>query len=59
MAVTYDARMLNGAGNDDSVLGAHLSYTANERRLALREWFQDGAQLFLRETPPSRGYLLG
>lgn len=57
LAVTYDARMLNGAGNDDSVVGAHLRYTANERAAwHLRgEWFQDGAQLFSAESAAEQG----
>ena len=57
LAVTYDARMLNGTGNDDSVVGAHLSYTANERTAwHLRgEWFQDGAKLFSSESAAEQG----
>jgi len=57
LAVTYDARMLSGAGNDDSVLGAHLSYTANERTAwHLRgEWFQEGAKLFSSESVAEQG----
>ena len=57
LAVTYDARMLNGAGNDDSVVGAHLSYTANDRTAwHLRgEWFQDGAKLFSSESAAEQG----
>ena len=57
LAVTYDARMLNGAGNDDSVVGAHLSYTANERTAwHLRgEWFQEGAKLFSAESAAEQG----
>ena len=57
MAFTYDARMLNGAGNDDSVLGAHVSYAANERATwHLRgEWFQDGDKLFSAENAAEQG----
>ena len=57
LAFTYDARMLNGAGNDDSIVGAHLSYTANERTAwHLRgEWFQEGAKLFSSESAAEQG----
>jgi len=52
LALTYDSRMLHGAGNDDTVLGAHLGYQATEKlRLHLRgEFFQEGAQLFSGES---------
>ena len=53
LAFTYDARVLYGEGNDDSVAGAHLSYQANEKlRLNLRgELFQEGSKLFSSEGP--------
>ena len=52
LAFSYDSRMLHGAGNDDTVLGAHLGYQATEKlRLHLRgEFFQEGAQLFSGES---------
>ena len=51
-ALTYDSRMMQGGGNDDSVLGAYLSYRASEKTsLNLRgELFQDGAKLFSSES---------
>lgn len=57
LAVSYDARMLNGSGNDDSVVGAHVSYKANERTAwHLRgEWFQDGVKLFSSESAAEQG----
>ncbi len=52
LAFTYDARMLNGSGNDDTVWGAHLSYHANERTTwhVRGERFEDGARLFSGES---------
>ena len=52
LAFTYDSRMLHGQGNDDTVLGAHLGYQANEKlQLHLRgEHFQDGSSLFSGES---------
>jgi hypothetical protein len=52
LAFSYDSRVLHGAGNDDTVLGAHLGYQAsNKLRLHLRgEFFQEGALLFSGES---------
>ena len=53
LAFTYDARILYGEGNDDSVVGTHLGYQASEKlQLYLRgELFQEGAKLFSAESP--------
>ena len=52
LGVVYDARMLNGAGNDDTVFGSYLGRRLNEKLwLNLRgEIFQDGARLFSGES---------
>ena len=52
LAFTYDSRMMDGPGNDDSVLGAHLSYAISpDLTASLRaEWFQDGTKLFSDES---------
>ena len=52
LAFTYDARMMDGDGNDDSVLGAHLSYAVSPKLTAsLRaEVFQEGNKLFSGES---------
>ena len=52
MGLVYDARMLKGAGNDDSVFGLYLGRRLNERLwLNLRgEIFRDGDRLFSAES---------
>jgi opacity protein-like surface antigen len=52
LGLVYDARLLDGAGNDDSVLGAYLGHRLNDKlSLNLRgEIFQDGAKLFNSES---------
>jgi hypothetical protein len=52
LALVYDARVLDGAGNDDSVFGAYLGHRLNDKlSLNLRgEIFQDGAKLFNSES---------
>ena len=53
LGLVYDARVLDGAGNDDSVIGAYLGHRLNEKlSLNLRgELFRDGAKLFSSESP--------
>ena len=52
LAFTYDARMLSGRGNDDSVVGLYLGHQFSERfKLNVRgELFQEGARLFSAES---------
>ena len=52
LGLVYDARVLDGAGNDDSVFGAYLGHRLNDKlSLNLRgEIFQDGAKLFNSES---------
>jgi len=52
LGLVYDARILDGAGNDDSVFGAYLGHRLNDKlSLNLRgEIFQDGAKLFNSES---------
>ncbi len=60
LAFTYDARMLSGRGNDDSVLGVYLGHQVSEKlKLNVRgELFQEGSKLFSTEsaTEQSDGY---
>ncbi len=62
LAFTYDARMLSGRGNDDSVLGVYLGHQVSEKlKLNVRgELFQEGSKLFSAEsaTEQSDGYSL-
>ena len=48
LGLVYDARILGGAGNDDSVFGAYLGHRLNDKlSLNLRgELFRDGDKLF-------------
>ena len=52
MGLVYDARILDGAGNDDTVFGAYLGHRLNDKfSLNLRgELFRDGAKLFSSES---------
>jgi opacity protein-like surface antigen len=52
LGLVYDARILDGAANDDSVFGAYLGHRLNDKlSLNLRgEIFQDGAKLFNSES---------
>ena len=52
LAFTFDARMLSGQGNDDSVLGVYLGHQISEKlKLNVRgELFQEGAKLFSTES---------
>ena len=52
MGLVYDARMLEGAGNDDSVFGVYLGRRLNDQLwLNLRgEIFRDGDRLFSAES---------
>ena len=56
LGLVYDARILDGAGNDDSVFGAYLGHRLNDKlSLNLRgEIFQDGAKLFNSESAPEQ-----
>jgi len=61
-ALTYDSRMINGEGNDDSVWGAYMKYQLSDKTsLNLRgEVFQEGSRLFSSESAAeqSDGYSL-
>ena len=61
-ALTFDSRMINGDGNDDSVLGAYMKYQlCGKSSLNLRgEVFQEGSRLFSSESvaEQSDGYSL-
>ena len=61
-ALTYDSRMINGEGNDDSVWGAYMKYQLSDKTsLNLRgEIFQEGSRLFSSESAAeqSDGYSL-
>ena len=61
-ALTYDSRMINGKGNDDSVWGAYIKYQLSDKAsLNLRgEIFQEGSRLFSSESvaEQSDGYSL-
>ena len=52
LGLVYDARILDGAANDDSVFGAYLGHRLNDKlSLNLRgEIFHDGAKLFNSES---------
>ena len=61
-ALTYDSRLINGEGNDDSVWGAYMKYQLSDKSsLNLRgEVFQEGSRLFSSESDAeqSDGYSL-
>ena len=52
LGLVYDARILDGAANDDSVFGAYLGHRLNDKlSLNLRgELFRDGDKLFSSES---------